>query len=116
MRADGRSLGALTSYAFTNVTRDHTISAAFVPDLYVITPLVGNAGHGTVTPSTPQTVPYGATPTFTFRADRGYYASRLTVDGIAVALSGPTRYTFAPVTGDHTLQVFFTMAPQQALR
>ena len=116
VRVDGRSVGALTSYTFTNVTRDHAISATFAIDTYALTSLVGTAGHGCVTPAGTQTVTYGATPTFIFSPDRGYYASRLTIDGVAVAFSAPNRYTFAPVTGRHTLQVFFTTAPRQALR
>jgi autotransporter-associated beta strand protein len=116
VRVDGRSVGALMSYAFTNVTAGHTISATFAIDTFTITPRVGSAGHGAVSPATPQTVAYGATPTFTFTPARGYYASRLTVDGVPVAFSGPNRYTFAAVAGSHVLQVFFTVAPRQALR
>ena len=116
VRVDGRSVGAVTSYDFVNVTRDHTISAAFAIDTYTITPRVGTAGHGFVSPALPQTVTFASTPTFTFSPERGYYASRLTVDGVAVGFSGPNRYTFAPVDGSHVLQVFFTVAPRQALR
>ena len=116
VRVDGRSVGAVTSYDFVNVTRDHTISAGFAIDTYTITPRVGTAGHGFVSPALPQTVTFGSTPTFTFSPERGYYASRLTVDGVAVGFSGPNRYTFAPVDGSHVLQVFFTVAPRQALR
>ena len=116
VRVDGRSVGAVTSYAFTNVTASHTISAGFAVDTYAITALVGTAGHGRVTPAGTQTVAWGATPTYTFTPERGYYASRLTLDGVVIAFSGPNRYTFAPVTGSHVLQVFFTVAPRQALR
>ena len=116
VRVDGRSVGAVTSYDFVNVTRDHTISAGFAIDTFAIKALVGTAGHGRVSPSGTQTVAWGATPTYTFTPDNGYYASRLTLDGVAVAFSGPNRYTFAAVTGSHVLQVFFTAAPRQALR
>jgi len=116
VRVDGRSVGAVTSYAFTNVTASHTISAGFAADTYAISALVGTAGHGRVTPAGTQTVAWGATPTYTFTPERGYYASRLTLDGVVIAFSGPNRYTFAPVTGSHVLQVFFTVAPRQALR
>ena len=116
VRVDGRSVGAVTSYAFTNVTASHTISATFAVDTYAISALVGTAGHGRVTPAGTQTVAWGATPTYTFTPERGYYASRLTLDGVVIAFSGPNRYTFAPVTGSHVLQVFFTVAPRQALR
>ena len=116
VRVDGRSVGAVTSYAFTNVTASHTINATFAADTFAITALVGTAGHGRVSPSGTRAVVAGATPTYTFSASRGYYASRLTLDGVAIAFSGPTRYTFAPVSGNHVLQVFFTVAPRQALR
>ena len=116
VRVDGRSVGAVTSYTFTNVTANHTINASFAVDTFALTALVGTAGHGRVTPAGTQTVVWGATPTYTFTPDRGYYASYLTLDGVAVAFSGPNRYTFAAVTGNHVLRVFFTAVPRPALR
>ena len=34
---DGISVGAVTSYTFTNVTANHTIAASFAIDTYTIT-------------------------------------------------------------------------------
>jgi autotransporter-associated beta strand protein len=116
VRVDGRSVGAVTSYTFTNVSATHTISASFAVDTYTIRAFVGTAGHGRVSPFGTQIVAWGSTATYTFTPDRGYYASRLVVDGVVVAFSGPNRYTFTAVTGSHTLQVFFTVAPRQAPR
>jgi hypothetical protein len=116
VRVDGRSVGAVTSYTFANVTANHTISASFAVDTFTISALVGTAGHGRVSPFGTRIVAWGSTATYTFTPDRGYYASRLVVDGVVVAFSGPNRYTFTAITGSHTLQVFFTAAPRQALR
>ena len=48
---DGTSVGPVTSYQFTNVDADHTISATFAPDTYTITTAAG-AG-GTISPASP---------------------------------------------------------------
>ncbi|MBI4690780.1 MAG: chitobiase/beta-hexosaminidase C-terminal domain-containing protein [Nitrospirae bacterium] len=45
---DGSSVGAVTSYTFSNVTADHTISATFT---YTYTPPTGGGGGGGGTPS-----------------------------------------------------------------
>ena len=112
VRVDGRSVGPVSVYAFTNVTAGHTISASFAANLCAVSALVGTSGHGTVTPAGTKSYVSGSTPTYLFTPERGYYASRLTVDGVAVAFTAPNRYTFAPLSGDHVLQVFFTVAPR----
>ena len=38
---DGVSVGAVTSYTFTNVTANHTIAATFAIDTYTITASAG---------------------------------------------------------------------------
>ena len=37
MLVDGSSVGAVTTYTFTNVTADHTIAASFAINTYTIT-------------------------------------------------------------------------------
>jgi hypothetical protein len=46
---DGVSMGAVTSYTFTNITANHTIAASFVGNNYTLT--VNIVGSGTVTKS-----------------------------------------------------------------
>ena len=51
VRADGVSVGAVTSYTFSNINSNHTISASFAILTYTIT---GSAGsNGSITPPAP---------------------------------------------------------------
>ena len=97
------------AYTFPAVTASHKISVKFAEGTLVITPSVagGAGGHGTVSPSTPQTVAAGATPTFTFTPDAGYYLGTVTVDGTAVTLTLPTSYAFPAVMASHTVEGTF---------
>jgi hypothetical protein len=67
---DGGSVGAVTSYPFTNVTATHTISATFAIDTYTLTVTAGTGG--TATPSSPTTVNYGAATPITASPGAGY--------------------------------------------
>src|SRR5207253_3099509 len=69
---DNVSVGAVTSYTFTNVTTDHTISASFAINTYTLTYTAG--AHGSISGTSPQTVNYGADGTaVTAVADTGYH-------------------------------------------
>ena len=46
---DGVSVGAVTSYTFTNVTANHTIAASFAINTYTITATAG--ANGTIEPA-----------------------------------------------------------------
>lgn len=92
-------------YTFTDIQTDHTIAVSFELNTYTITPSA-SAG-GTIAPSTPQSVAFGAdSPTFSMTPDPGYHLSELRVDGVLV----PTvsTYTFTGVTADHTIAATFT--------
>jgi autotransporter-associated beta strand protein len=106
---DGASVGAVASYAFTNVSAAHAISATFVRSAFTITPSVlgGSGGHGSVSPATPQSVAAGSTPTFTFTPEPGYHVDAVTVDGSPVAMTATNAYTFPAVGADHRLLVSF---------
>jgi len=56
---DGMSQGAITSYTFSNVQSDHTISASFVEDSQTYTLTVNEVGPGTVTKN-PNQINYSA--------------------------------------------------------
>ena len=58
---DSVSVGAVSSYTFTNVTTDHTIVASFTIDTYTLTYTAG--ANGSITGTTPQTVNHGASGT-----------------------------------------------------
>ncbi len=103
---DSVSQGSVSTYNFTNVQANHTISATFAGLTYTITPSA--TGNGVISPNTPQTVNYGATQTFTFTPNTGYYLSTLTIDGTPVIPSGNT-YTFSNVTASHTISATFAI-------
>ena len=71
-----------TSYTFTNVTGNHTISATFAIDTFTITPTAG--ANGTISPGGAQTVDYGGSRTFTITPDAGYHVADVLVDGDSV--------------------------------
>jgi hypothetical protein len=102
---DTVSQGTIPSYQFPSVTSDHTISVTFAINTYTITPVVSGGG-GTIAPSTPQTVNYGSTPTFTFTRNIRYHLDIVTVDGNPVIVIGNS-YTFPPVTANHVIQATF---------
>jgi ribosome-associated toxin RatA of RatAB toxin-antitoxin module len=69
---DGSSVGAVTSYTFSNVTANHTISVNFAVNTYTLTYTAGV--NGTVSGSTPQTVNSGGSGTLvTAVANTGYH-------------------------------------------
>ncbi len=102
---DGISQGALISYTFNNITANHTITAAFALNSYIITPTAGVSG--TITPSTPQVVLYGGSRAFTVAANTGCHIVDVGVDG--ASMGALTAYTFTDVTSDHTITATFAV-------
>jgi hypothetical protein len=100
---DGVSVGAVTSYTFTNVQANHTISASFAIDTYTITASVG--ANGSISPSGAVSVNAGASQAFTITPDTGYHVDDVLVDGASVG--AVTSYTFTNVTADHTISASF---------
>jgi len=101
---DGVSVGAVSSYTFSNVTANHTISATFTPSTYTITATAGTGG--TITPTGSVSVAHGGSQTFTITPNAGYQITNVTVDSVT---QGPiTSYTFSNVTANHTISVTFT--------
>ena len=76
---DGSSVGAVTSYTFSNVTANHTISVTFAIDTYAITPTAG--ANGAISPYGVQTVNWNASKTFTITPNTGYHIQGVVVDG-----------------------------------
>jgi hypothetical protein len=102
---DGVSVGAVTTYTFTNVTAAHTIDASFAINTYTITASAGL--NGTITPSGAITVNHGSDQAFTITPDPNYYVADVLVDGVSVGAM--TAYTFTTVTADHTINAIFTL-------
>ena len=105
LQVDGTSVGAVSSYTFSNVTASHTVSATFAANAvnYTITASAGS--NGTISPSGAVTVNSGASQTFSFTPATGYKVSSVLVDGTAVT-PAPS-YSFSNVTAGHTISVSF---------
>jgi hypothetical protein len=103
---DSVSNGSVSSYTFSTVTEDHTIAASFAINTYVITPTTPLV-NGAINPNTPQTVNYGATPTFTFTPSPGFHVETVFVNGIPLPPTTPTTYTFPAVTTNQTISASF---------
>jgi flagellin-like protein len=102
---DGTSLGAQASYTFPSVTANHTISASFEINTYVINTFVGPGGS--IDPTGPVTVAYGADQSFNITASLGYHIDNVVVDG---ELQGPISfYTFRNVTSSHQIWAGFAI-------
>jgi hypothetical protein len=101
---DGGSVGAVTSYTFTNITADHTISATFALSVYAITATAGTGGS--ITPNGAVAVNCGADQAFAIAADPGYFIADVVVDGGSVG--AVTGYTFTNVQANHTIAATFT--------
>ena len=103
---DGVSLGVISTYTFTNVSENHTISASFSQEIatHTITATAGTGGN--ITPSGSVTVNDGANQTFTITANSGYQISDVLVDG--VSQGAISTYTFTNVTADHNISASFS--------
>ena len=102
---DGVSVGTVTTYDFTNVTADHTISASFAIDTFTIT--ASSGANGSVTPAGDTTVNYGGSQSYAITPDLGYHVADVLVDGVSVG--AVTTYDFTGVTADHTISASFAI-------
>ncbi|GAB1417969.1 hypothetical protein MASR2M12_07340 [Bacteroidales bacterium] len=100
---DGTSVGAVSSYTFTNVTANHTISASFSVKTYTITTSAG--ANGSIAPSGAVTVNYGESKTFTITPNAGFQIANVLVDGISVG--AVSSYTFNNIIANHTISASF---------
>ena len=105
VRVDGVSKGALKTYTFDNVVKDHTISAVFAAKTHTIDATAG--ANGTISPAGSTTVADGGSQVYTMTPDAGYHIARVTVDGETVGTAAT--YVFSDVTGDHEIVVNFEM-------
>jgi PKD repeat protein len=100
---DSISQGPVTNYTFTNVTSDHTITAAFAINQYTINATAGP--NGSIAPSGSTLVDYGGSQSYTISPATGYRVSDVVVDSVSL---GPiTNYTFTNVVANHTIAATF---------
>src|SRR5205814_806058 len=103
---DGISVGAVTTYTFTDVQANHTIAASFSAlGPFTITATAG-AG-GSISPSGAVSVACGASQTFTISpADKCHAIADVLVDGVSVG--AVSTYTFSDVQANHTISACFS--------
>src|SRR5439155_8764 len=87
---DGVSVGAVSSYTFTNVTAGHTIAASFTVKTFAIAASAGTGGS--ISPSGSVTVNCGSDQTFTITPDACHTIADVLVDGVSVG--AVSSYTF----------------------
>ena len=91
-----------SSYAFNNVTANHTIAVVCEINTYDITT---NIEHGTITDPISKT-PYGSTQKIEYSCEPKYHVASAIVDGITnVAETNPTDYTFSDIKDNHDISV-----------
>ena len=106
LTVDGVTLPGATSYTFTNVTANHTISATFAPPPTIT---AAAAPNGTISEPGATKVTYGVDHTYTITPSAGFVVSALVVDG--TLLPGATSHTFKNVTDDHYINAYFEPIP-----
>ena len=100
---DGASVGAVSSYAFNKVTKNHTIQASFAIDIHTITSSVTEGGN--IFPAGSILVNHGSDQTYTIAPNENYQIADVLVGGTSV---GPvTTYMFSGVYEDHTINAIF---------
>lgn len=102
---DGTSVGAVTTYSFTDGVVNHNITASFTIDTYTLTPTAGSGGS--ISPNTPQTVNYGNSQSFTITANAHYHVTDVLVDGSSVG--AVSTYAFEALDANHTLSASFAI-------
>src|SRR6185503_12881787 len=100
------SVGPVSSYTFTNVTANHTISASFSQlGPYTITASAGPGGA--ISDPGPTSVTCGDNAVYTITPDPCYHVADVLVDGSSV---GPVlSYTFSDVVQNHTIAASFAV-------
>lgn len=105
---DGVSIGALSTYTFSIIQQDHTISANFTQNVTPIAPVIikyiitatADIG-GSITPKGSVKVTKGSKRTFSITPYAYYQIADVLVDGISV---GPVdTFTFTNVKKNHTI-------------
>ena len=100
---DGVSVGAVSSYTFSNITENHTVSVSFSIITYTISASAGIGGS--ISPSGNVSANYGSSKTFSISPNSGYKIDNVIVDGISVG--SVNSYTFSNITENHTINAIF---------
>lgn len=103
---DNRSVATASTFTFSNVTANHTISATFTANVasYSISATAGTGGS--ISPAGTTAVTSGGSKAFSITPAAGYKTAAVTVDGVSVG--AVTSYTFSNVTANHTISATFS--------
>ena len=105
VKIDNVSVGAISSYTFSNNTSNHNIIASFIPITFNIRG--SSSAGGSISPAGTITVTYGTNLTYAITPQVGYKIDDVLIDNQSV---GPvTSYTFSNPKGDHTISVLFSL-------
>lgn len=104
---DGVSVGAVTSYTFTNITANHTIEATFVEKTPLSTVVISATAGGTITPNGTVIEYIGNQIQLTLRPATGYGVKALMIDGVSVG--AVNSYTFNITLANHTINAQFEL-------
>jgi hypothetical protein len=102
-----RDSGA-TADTLKSISANHTIEVTFAINTYTLTPSAG--AHGSISPSTAQTVNYNGSQSFTLTPNSGFAVDSVSIDGVGSAYTSSS-YTFTNVTANHTISVAFGALP-----
>jgi len=103
---DGSSVGAVSSYTFSNVAAPHTISATFTLKTYTITSSAETGGS--ISPSGSTTVSYGGSQQYTIIPNTCYYISNVIIDD--VSQGAISTYSFSNITSNHSIVAYFNLS------
>lgn len=104
---DGANAGSGSTYTFSNVTANHTISVSAILKTYTISSSSG--ANGSINPNGNTAVDCGASQTYTITPNSGYVVDDVLVDGVSVG--AVTNYTFNNVSANHTISASFEIGP-----
>jgi len=97
------SVGAVTSYEFTNITGNGTISATFHQPSYTVTS--DAVGNGTISPMGTSTVVMGSAKTYVITPEQYFSVDSVVVNGVNVG--SVTSYTLSNISKNSTIVAFF---------
>ncbi|MRR55359.1 MAG: hypothetical protein EG822_12770 [Deltaproteobacteria bacterium] len=111
VKVNGTSVGAVSSYTFSKVTSDQTISATFTATTSSYALTASATSGGTISPAGTVTASAGSSKTFSITPNAGNYTVSISVDGTIVAANlGSYNYTFSNITANHTIAAVFATA------
>ena len=100
---DGQAANTDSSYKFSNVSANHTISVQFEINTYTVD--VNASPNGTIAPSGKITVKHGASLTLKLTPDTGYHVDSIIIDG--KSMGAMQSYTLNNVTSNYSITAKF---------